>query len=153
FGAGAARVARVPRRRLLAGACAAGAAVCIAALTGLVWLRCGPIPAELLEDARARSTTGVDPHGGGLYEARAADGTRMAELRADALPSTLVAATLAAEDHRFWSHVGIDPLALARAVRRHLLWQSREGGSTITQQVAKLLLGRHESDASRTRGW
>ena len=59
------------------------------------------------------------------------------------LPHSLVAATIAAEDRRFWSHPGVDPIAIARAVRQNLSeGKIVEGGSTITQQVAKLLLNR-----------
>src|SRR5262249_7927866 len=46
------------------------------------------------------------------------------------------------EDKRFFHHIGLDPMAIARAAlhdARHL--RVVEGGSTITQQVAKLLLG------------
>jgi penicillin-binding protein 1C len=129
------------------------AAMGVVSIALLVWLRCGPIPAGLLDDARGRSTEVVDRHGVVLYEARAANGTRTTMLDADALPEALVNATLAAEDHRFWTHAGIDPLALGRAVERNLLGQSREGGSTITQQVAKLLIARQQPEASRARGW
>ena len=119
----------------------AGAA--LTALTTIVWLRCGPLPEGLLELSRAESTVIVDRSGEALYEARSAVGARTALVDARALPAALVSATLAAEDHRFWSHPGIDPLATGRALVRNL--RSRrvvEGGSTITQQVAKLLLAR-----------
>ena len=47
---------------------------------------------------------------------------------------------IATEDHRFWRHPGVDPLALARALwqlatRGHIV----SGGSTLTMQVARLL--------------
>jgi penicillin-binding protein 1C len=133
-----------------------GVGVLIAVGLGLIavaiWLRCGALPDGLLNDTKGRSTTVVDRHGVVLYEARSVNGTRTIPLDADALPPTLVAATLAAEDHRFWSHVGIDPAATLRAVKRNVLGQSREGGSTITQQVAKLLLARQQPEASRARG-
>jgi membrane carboxypeptidase/penicillin-binding protein len=63
----------------------------------------------------------------------------------------LVAATIAAEDRRFWWHPGIDPAALLRAARQNLI-EGRivEGGSTITQQTAKLLISR--SRPGRPRG-
>jgi 1A family penicillin-binding protein len=49
-------------------------------------------------------------------------------------------AVVAVEDHRFYSHRGIDPLGLARAVLRNLTpGAPREGGSTITQQLARTL--------------
>ena len=51
------------------------------------------------------STGGARP----LYEALSAEGTRGERLTPDALPATLVAATIAAEDRRFWSHPGVDP--------------------------------------------
>jgi penicillin-binding protein 1C len=64
-------------------------------------------------------------------------------LTGDALPPNLVRASLAAEDSRFFSHVGIDPIAITRAAIRNLkAGEVVEGGSTITQQVAKLLLAR-----------
>src|SRR5205085_8309953 len=84
-------------------------------------------------------------------------GTRETRLRADRLPATLVAATLAAEDHRFHAHWGLDPIALARATWRNIAALDRvEGGSTLTQQVAKLLLDRRAQLAighPRRRGW
>jgi penicillin-binding protein 1C len=109
-----------------------------------VWVRLGPLPEGLLEESEAvRSTTVLDRNGEVLYEARSDLGTRETRLRADALPPTLVAATLAAEDHRFYGHFGLDPIAMARAAWRNLAALDRvEGGSTLTQQVAKLLLDR-----------
>ena len=62
------------------------------------------------------------------------------------------AATIAAEDRRFWRHPGVDPVAIARALQRNIAErQIVEGGSTITQQVAKLLLNRQAPQ--RRRGW
>ena len=120
-------------------------------LGAAVWLRVGPLPDGLLDEPSPSSMV-VDRHGAPLYEARSAEGTRSIRLRADALPPTLVAATLAAEDRRFWSHPGVDPISIARAVRTNLAERSIvEGGSTITQQLAKLLLNRQSPQ--RSRGW
>ena len=117
----------------------------------LVWLRCGPLPAGLL-DAAPQSTVVVDRNGVPLYEALSGDGTRAVALRGDTLPDLAAAATVAAEDHRFWSHPGIDPLATLRAARRNAVeGRIAEGGSTISQQVAKLSLLRSAPD--RRRGW
>jgi membrane peptidoglycan carboxypeptidase len=55
-----------------------------------------------------------------------------------ALPERITAAVLAVEDHRFYQHPGVDPLALAR-VGRGVLTGQDEGGSTIEVQLAKLL--------------
>lgn len=54
------------------------------------------------------------------------------------LPQNLVNALLATEDRRFFSHFGIDVLGLARAAwRNYTHGRVVEGGSTITQQLAK----------------
>ncbi len=56
------------------------------------------------------------------------------------LPPYVVAALLAVEDRRFYDHFGIDPLGLARAMYTNIKarrWV--QGGSTITQQLAKNL--------------
>jgi penicillin-binding protein 1C len=121
----------------------------IVVIATLTWLRAGPLPDGLL-DAPRPSTIVVDRHGVPLYEARGADGTRSVTLTAAALPPMLVAATIAAEDRRFWSHYGVDPIAIARAAKTNLVERSVvEGGSTITQQVAKLLLNRQVPDRRR----
>ena len=108
-----------------------------------MWLRCGPIPADLLADATEPSTVIVDRHGEVLYEALSSSGARLERIDAASLPPTLVSATLAAEDRRFFSHAGVDPVSLVRAAKRNLAEGAIvEGGSTISQQVAKLLIQR-----------
>jgi penicillin-binding protein 1C len=129
-------------------AAAAFAAMVCAAL--LLWLRLGPLPADLLDDRASASTIVVDRGGVPLYEALSGEGTRNVKLDAAALPPTLVAATIAAEDRRFWSHPGVDPVAMLRALKRNLeARQVVEGGSTITQQTAKLLLNRQSPHRRR----
>ena len=64
-------------------------------------------------------------------------------------------AIVATEDKRFWSHFGVDPIGIAGAIRINLI-EGRgplegHGGSSITQQVAKLLcLGRPFDPAIET---
>ena len=54
------------------------------------------------------------------------------------LPPHVAQAFIAVEDRRFFRHVGIDPWGLARAMARNLgSGRMAEGGSTITQQLAK----------------
>jgi penicillin-binding protein 1C len=116
-----------------------------------LWLRLGPIDPVLLDLDDVTSTVVVDRRGVPLYESLSGDGTRNVRLDPRNLPPMLVAATLAAEDRRFWSHPGVDPVSIARALRQNLLEGSVvEGGSTITQQVAKLLLNRRSP--KRVRG-
>ena len=54
------------------------------------------------------------------------------------MPRLVVDAVLTAEDRRFWTHPGVDPMAVARALHVNLKRNEvRQGGSTITQQVAR----------------
>ena len=48
-------------------------------------------------------------------------------------------AVIAVEDHRYFLHPGIDPIGLGRAVFTNLRTDRRQGGSTITQQLARTL--------------
>ena len=129
------------------------AAAVVAAIGIGVWVRCGPLPAHLLDDDPRPSTIVLDRHGEQLYEARSSLGTRGETLDAGTLPPSLVGATLAAEDVRFRSHVGVDPIAIARALARDVRAGAvREGGSTITQQAVKLLLSRQNGGIVR-HGW
>ena len=58
----------------------------------------------------------------------------------DLLPRHLVDAVLAVEDRRFFEHHGFDPAGLARAVLTNLrAGRFTQGGSTLTQQLAKNL--------------
>ena len=109
------------------------------------WIRCGSIPAGLLDGVDTPSTVVVDRHGRVLYEALSKDGSRIRPVEAASLPPLLAAAAIAAEDRRFLSHPGVDVVSLLRAAR-HNVSEGRvvEGGSTITQQVAKLLIQRRE---------
>lgn len=54
------------------------------------------------------------------------------------LPQNYINAVVAVEDHRFYEHGAIDLIAIGRAIYVNITnWELREGGSTITQQVAK----------------
>ena len=54
------------------------------------------------------------------------------------IPQTFIDAVLAAEDRQFFTHNGIDPVGIGRAVFRDVRNEgARQGGSTITQQYAK----------------
>jgi penicillin-binding protein 1A len=59
----------------------------------------------------------------------------------DRLPKELIQAFIAAEDSRFYEHEGVDILSILRAlINNALAGRIEQGGSTITQQVAKSLL-------------
>lgn len=59
-------------------------------------------------------------------------------------------AVISVEDHRFREHKGIDPIAICRAIWADVRAMSfKEGGSTITQQLAKNLLFTQEKSIER----
>lgn len=83
---------------------------------------------ELVLEPIAIATLGTDDVRASVYK------------RLDQLPKYLPNAFIAIEDQRFYKHIGIDPFGIIRAMARnissgHLL----QGGSTITQQLAKNL--------------
>jgi penicillin-binding protein 1A len=75
----------------------------------------------------------------------ASDGTPIARIgaiveapvRVKDLPKHVTGAFLSIEDRRFYSHWGVDPRGVARAAWGNLTTGRTQGGSTITQQLAK----------------
>ena len=66
------------------------------------------------------------------------------------LPQTYVEAVVAAEDKRFWDHGGYDVIAIGRAVFNNIkAGEVREGGSTITQQLARIAYFEQDTKLSR----
>ena len=66
------------------------------------------------------------------------------------LPPYLPKAFVAIEDRRFYSHFGIDPVGISRAIVRDLTGAGgMQGGSTLTQQLAKNLFLTQERTLSR----
>ena len=89
-------------------------------------------------------------HAPGVTRILAADGTLLAELAREhrsyaslhEIPEPLIQAFVATEDRRFYEHGGLDYRGLARALVANLRSGTVvQGGSTITQQVAKGILG------------
>ena len=83
---------------------------------------------------------------GQMVRVRAADGTLLVSLgpsfgrwlRYDEIPPTMRAAMIAVEDKRFRSHIGVDPIGVARSFKvRVASGRWKQGGSTITQQLAR----------------
>ena len=87
-----------------------------------------------------------------------ADGELMAEYGAkhrfpvkyNNIPEQMRMAILAAEDHRFYQHFGVDPIGVARAVKELIATGSKsQGASTITMQVARNFFLSKEKTYSR----
>ena len=100
-----------------------------------------PLPAGL-DRPPVASVLLTDVHGEILRELPVDGHYTRPPLSFDQIPLSLRQATIAAEDRRFYSHVGVDPLALIRAAIGQFGWrrsgERRSGGSTITEQLIKL---------------
>ena len=71
----------------------------------------------------------------------------------DELSKDYINAVVAVEDRRYYDHGAIDPIGIARAIWVNISnWELREGGSTITQQVAKNVIFSQEDTVSRKLG-
>jgi penicillin-binding protein 1A len=110
----------------------------LAAALMLLWFaRDLPRPEAALDAARRPGLTLQDRSG----HVFATFGDLVGEpLRLGDMPRYLPAAAVSVEDRRFWHHPGIDPIGLARASWTNITaGHVVQGGSTITQQVAKNL--------------
>lgn len=58
-------------------------------------------------------------------------------VKLDEVPAMLINALVAVEDHKFYTHHGIDPRGMARAIKSTLSGGPVQGGSTLTQQLVK----------------
>lgn len=61
----------------------------------------------------------------------------------------ILTAIIIAEDHRFFSHRGVDPRSMIRAIFRTVLYRRVEGASTIEQQLVRTVRARFEYSISR----
>lgn len=88
----------------------------------------------------------LDRDGRVLQALTAESRARHRSVRLSAVSPHLIAATLAAEDQRFWQHRGVDGLAALRALGQNLRHgRVVSGASTLTQQVCKWLAPRDRS--------
>src|SRR5215210_1921889 len=74
---------------------------------------------------------------------------RRIPLKFQEIPPNVQEAILAVEDARFFEHKGIDPVRIMGAVWKNVTTGSREGGSTLTQQLAKRLFLTTEQSYTR----
>lgn len=71
----------------------------------------------------------------------------------DQLPQNYIHAVIAVEDHRYYHHGAIDPIGIARAFYTNIRdGEFDEGGSTITQQVAKNIVFNQDKNILRKLG-
>jgi penicillin-binding protein 1C len=133
-----------PRRR--ARVCLAGVLAVALGAAAAGWLTLAPLPLEVAHDL---STTVLDRHGRLLRAYTAADGRWRLPLEPTQVDQRYLAMLIGFEDKRFYAHHGVDPWAMGRA-----FWQLARhgrivsGGSTLSMQVARLLMGEHRRTAA-----
>ena len=132
------------RSRLRRGTVAVALVFAVVTLGIVAWVSSlGPLP---LAQARQVSTTIVDRNGKLLRAYAMADGRwRLPVDARTGVDPGYLKLLLAYEDRRFYSHRGVDPLALGRAALQLVTrGQIVSGGSTITMQLARLMEPRRE---------
>lgn len=110
------------------------------------WLLPRVIPHQPLAARFSTSTAVYDASGGLLRLTLSADDKYRVWVPLERMSPLLVDATLLQEDRHFRLHPGVNPASLLRgAWRTYVLRARREGGSTITMQLARMLYGIHSS--------
>jgi 1A family penicillin-binding protein len=85
------------------------------------------------------STKILDRNGKSLYDI-SFDGERRTPVKIDDIPLYLRQATISIEDKNFYKHQGFDVTGYARAIYNIIFHQKLQGGSTLTQQLVKIVL-------------
>ena len=130
--------------------------VVLVAISGFVaWLTYADVPDFATVRARWQSSEAylLDRHGVVIDSARIDYGVRRFQwVPLDSISTALVDAVVDGEDHRFWTHSGIDWRAALGALRTNLTGEHRRGASTITMQLAAMIDPASAGQGSR-RGW
>ena len=122
---------------------------CFIGAIGLIgWVAAHLPPIQSLEVPKRPPSIQIVGLNGRVLATRGEMGGSAVPLRE--LPPFLPKAFLAIEDRRFYSHCGVDPFGVARAVAANVLHRGvSQGGSTITQQLAKNLFLTQERTVQR----
>ena len=114
--------------------------VSIILLGVLFWLYYSATPAASQLVSRKISQTSIIYDNTGqhvLYELYGEENRKI--ISHDEIPDNIRIAIIATEDANFYHHIGIDPVAIARAFKVNMKNNEiRQGGSTITQQLARI---------------
>ena len=111
--------------------------LCLAGAAGVMWYILPQLPpVESLRDVRLQTPLKVYSNDG-LLIAEFGE-KRRSPVRIEQVPPLLKQAFIASEDDRFYEHPGVDWMAIVRAVAGLVsTHEKRQGGSTITMQVAR----------------
>ena len=120
----------------------------IAGIGGAVWVGAHLPPIQSLEIPKRPPSIQITGITGKVLATRGDGGGEPMVLKE--LPAYLPKAFIAIEDRRFYDHVGVDPMGIGRAVVANVMHRGlAQGGSTITQQLAKNLFLTQERTLSR----
>jgi len=120
----------------------------IAAIGLVIWIGAHLPPIQSLEIPKRPPSVLIVGAGGTTLATRGDMGGAAVMLRE--LPDYVPKAFIAIEDRRFYWHHGVDPLGILRALMHDVLRRGNaQGGSTITQQLAKNLFLTQERTVSR----
>ncbi len=122
--------------------------VAIASVGGVAWIGAHLPPIHSLEIPKRPPSVQIVGIDGRVLTTRGDGGGAAMSLKE--LPPYLPKAFIAIEDRRFYAHHGVDPFGIGRAALANVLHQGvSQGGSTITQQLAKNLFLTQERTLSR----
>src|ERR1043165_2163269 len=120
----------------------------IGAIGVIAWVAAHLPPIQSLEVPKRPPSIQIVGLNGRVLATRGEMGGAAVPLRE--LPPFMPKAFLAIEDKRFYSHWGLDPMGVARAISANVLHRGvAQGGSTITQQLAKNLFLTQERTMTR----
>jgi penicillin-binding protein 1A len=120
----------------------------IAGIGALVWIGIHLPPIQSLEIPKRPPSVLILGQNGATIATRGDMGGAAVPL--SELPDYVPKAFVAIEDRRFYSHHGVDPFGIARALVADVLRRgASQGGSTLTQQLAKNLFLTQERTVSR----
>jgi penicillin-binding protein 1A len=120
----------------------------IAAIAATIWVGAHLPPIQSLEVPPRPPSIEILGADGRVLATRGDMGGAAVPLKE--LPAYLPQAFIAIEDRRFYSHHGVDPLGIARALAANVLRRGvSQGGSTLTQQLAKNLFLTQERTIGR----
>jgi penicillin-binding protein 1A len=120
----------------------------IAGIGGLVWIGIHLPPIQSLEIPKRPPSVLILGLNGATLATRGDMGGAAVPLKE--LPDFVPNAFIAIEDRRFYSHHGVDPFGILRAIVKDVLRRgASQGGSTLTQQLAKNLFLTQERTVTR----
>ncbi|HEU4560757.1 MAG TPA: penicillin-binding protein 1C [Longimicrobium sp.] len=126
------------RRRARRTAAVGGIVAVVMMLIVGVWIAL-PLPRGTAATAPVPRLVLEDRGGLPLRSTRAQDGSRGGWTPVAEIDPRLIQAFVSAEDHRFFSHRGVDVRSVGRAVRDNVRGERRSGASTLTMQTARLV--------------